>query len=60
MPSVVVAAEPVSTPPPAAPQSYEQIVPGLTKNYFDGEVPSLEISGPGIARQPIPATWLYQ
>jgi hypothetical protein len=34
-------------------------VPGLTKTFFDGKIPKLEISGPGIERQPVPANWLY-
>ena len=33
-------------------------VPGLTKIIWDGDVPQLEISGPGINRQPIPKEWL--
>jgi hypothetical protein len=33
-------------------------VPGLTKVFFDGKVPSLEISAPGMKRQPIPEAWL--
>jgi hypothetical protein len=34
-------------------------VPGLIKRYFDGEVPVLEMSGPGMKRQSIPAHILY-
>ena len=34
-------------------------VPGLIKRYFDGEVPLLEIAGPGMKRQPIPERILY-
>ena len=30
-------------------------VPGLLKYYFDGKVPQLLISGPGLEKQPIPA-----
>ena len=33
-------------------------VPGLTKTFFDGATPQLEISGPGLKRQPIPRAWL--
>lgn len=33
-------------------------VPGLTKTFFDGDTPQLELSGPGIERQPIPSAWL--
>ncbi|MCY3021608.1 MAG: chitobiase/beta-hexosaminidase C-terminal domain-containing protein [Planctomycetota bacterium] len=33
-------------------------VPGLTKIIWDGDAPQLEIAGPGIQRQPIPAAWL--
>ena len=33
-------------------------VPGLIDRYWDGEVPALEISGPGIVKQTIPARWL--
>jgi len=33
-------------------------VPGLIKRYWDGEVPALEVSGPGLDRQPIPSEWL--
>ena len=32
--------------------------PGLTKYIWDGTVPDLEISGPGLTKQPIPTTWL--
>jgi len=32
-------------------------VPGLTKIVWDGDVPQLDISGPGIKRQPIPKEW---
>ena len=34
-------------------------VPGLIKWYFDGEAPVLEMSGPGMKRQPIPEDMLY-
>jgi hypothetical protein len=34
-------------------------VPGLIKWYFDGEAPVLEMSGPGMKRQPIPEGMLY-
>ena len=34
-------------------------VPGLIKWYFDGEAPVLEMSGPGMERQPIPEGMLY-
>jgi hypothetical protein len=33
-------------------------VPGLTKIVWDGDVPQLDISGPGLKRQPIPKEWL--
>lgn len=33
-------------------------VPGLIPRYFDGDVPTLEISGPGLTRQPIPTALL--
>jgi hypothetical protein len=32
-------------------------VPGLTKIVWDGDVPQLEISGPGLFRQTIPTDW---
>ena len=32
--------------------------PGLAKYIWDGTIPDLEISGPGLAKQPIPAAWL--
>jgi hypothetical protein len=32
-------------------------VPGLTKIVWDGEAPVLQISGPGLERQPIPKGW---
>ena len=34
-------------------------VPGLIERYWTGEVPKLEIAGPGLERQPIPAELLY-
>ncbi len=34
-------------------------VPGLIERYWTGEVPELEIAGPGIERQPIMADLLY-
>jgi hypothetical protein len=33
-------------------------VPGLIKRYWDGDVPELQISGPRLPRQPLPAQWL--
>jgi hypothetical protein len=33
-------------------------IPNLTKIVWDGTVPNLEISGPGVTRQPIPKDWL--
>ena len=34
-------------------------VPGLTKRYFDGKVPVVEIAGPDLERQPLPSQYLY-
>ena len=34
-------------------------VPGFIKWYFDGEVPLLAMSGPGMEKQPIPQGMLY-
>lgn len=34
-------------------------VPGLIARYWDGEVPALEIAGPGLERQAIPTEYLY-
>ena len=34
-------------------------VPGLIGRYWEGDVPELEISGPGIERQSIPQKYLY-
>ena len=34
-------------------------VPGLIKRYWDGDVPELEIAGPGIERQRLPSEYLY-
>lgn len=35
-------------------------VPGLIKRYSDGEVPALEMSGPGMQRPPLPEEILYR
>lgn len=38
--------------------SYPELnIPGLTKTFFDGKAPVLDVSGPGVSRQAIPVSW---